>query len=772
MSWGKSLNAWPKEVERINMIRPVWKIGAFLILATFIGASSSADTLDAERARELLAGKPGWTDVTPLLRQSWKIPRVDPILKGARIGFVPPRQKIAAPPPSRDFWIINLEDFGTPDFDMNEDKELVYANHERTTSTAYLYIEDGLSFESSLLDDLMDAWEIDIYPGVTGIWGPPPDELDADPHIYLLIAEFPGADLFGGTVVGYFDEANEYTDPESISLGGGHSNEIEMLYINKDAIADPFGDVTEMALEILAHEFQHVIHWGLDSDEDLWLNEGHSDMAMVASGHGGEALGQHTLYFSIVPTTGLLNWDNRLADYGATAYFFIYLNEHYGGDDAITAIANDEVNGVTAVDNHLRINYGTNIRKVFEDWTIANLLDEATGPYSYGSTDSPRDWVDFLDSLGVWPPPYFFTWRDVAFNQPSNPDYPYLEDWSGEYFLLKRQPAEASQEFHIAFDGENGKPFYPSVVGLDPSDMVRTSLNQFVLNNNYAGDYNIPLSEDRICVILRHAAADTVLYATSTADYDFRSLSGNGTQVTDGGPPGTITDATAERIDGTRIDLAWMVPGDDGFSGIAYYYDIRASTTAPITDVNWSSAYPVRNVPLPGQALSTDRCVLTDLLPDQDYWFGIKTYDEVDNESALSNVVAAHTGFPDLTPPARINTLVCLGVADGMITFRWTAPGDDGHTGTADRYELRYAPFSINDSNFRNAYIYPHMPKPSSGGTEEQLTVHMDTIPLSYAVAIRTFDEAGNVSSFSNLAWGAAKTGVDAWQLMGGEEPR
>ena len=30
----------------------------------------------------------------------------------------------------------------------------------------------------------------------------------------------------------------------------------------------------------LAHEFQHMIHWANDRNEDTWVNEGMSDLAM------------------------------------------------------------------------------------------------------------------------------------------------------------------------------------------------------------------------------------------------------------------------------------------------------------------------------------------------------------------------------------------------------------------------------------------------------------------------------------------------------------
>jgi hypothetical protein len=745
---------------------PKW-FASFLILSVAllvvpIFAPAWGAQPDIDRAMKILSGQPGWVDGTPLLRQS-RNPGVDSVLSGVSKGFRPPIRKALAPPTHKDFWILDLTDFGGPDFNMNEDKYLTPATLAQTTSTAYLYIEDGLSIPSSAITQLMAAWESDIYPGVTGLWGDPPDELDGDPHIYLLIARFQAALLTGGTVVGFFDDANEYTDTESMSLGLGHSNEIEMMYINSDFVTlDLFGDLDPQVPGLLAHEFQHIIHWKLDPDEDLWLNEGHSDVAMIVA-DWADVLTDHIASFSMIPTTGLMNWDNRLEDYGATAYFFIYLHDHYGGDAAIAEIASDDINGVTAVDTYLRVNYGTNFRKVFRDWTLANMLSEATGPYSYQFQYDPKWFEEQYGGLGL---PIFYTWRDEPLNSPSPPALPYLEEWAAEYFLFKRQPGEVGLPFHISFDAQDGSPFIPSVVGLNASTITRTSLNPFVLDNTYAGDYDIPISEERVCLLLRHETPDYLTYGMSTADYDLGSFSGSATNLTDSTAPGQVTDLTVDAVDGTRVYLSWTTPGDDGTTGLAYYYDIRASTAGTITAGNWSSAFPVRNVPLPGPSGQTQSFPALDLDPSQAHWFALRTYDELDNESALSNNVTATTGVPDTTAPGQILDLAVIESNLSEIILEWTAPGDDGSTGTAARYELRYAQFAIDGTNFRNAAIYPEIQNPSPAGATETVSLPRGLFDYGWSFTIRTFDEENNVSPFSNLVYEDAVTGVGAWERV------
>ena len=48
-----------------------------------------------------------------------------------------------------------------------------------------------------------------------------------------------------------------------------------MFYMNYDA-AQPGNDYYD---SILAHEFQHMIQWNVDKNEDSWFNEGMSELA-------------------------------------------------------------------------------------------------------------------------------------------------------------------------------------------------------------------------------------------------------------------------------------------------------------------------------------------------------------------------------------------------------------------------------------------------------------------------------------------------------------
>jgi hypothetical protein len=72
----------------------------------------------------------------------------------------------------------------------------------------------------------------------------------------------------------------------------------------------------------------------------------------------------------------------------------------------------------------------------------------------------------------------------------------------------------------------------------------------------------------------------------------------------------------------------------------------------------------------------------------------------------------------DGTPPAPINDLNFKDVTDNQVTLVWTAPGDDGTSGTATEYDIRYLSENLNISNWSRAYRLSGEPNPGPPGTE------------------------------------------------------
>lgn len=103
----------------------------------------------------------------------------------------------------------------------------------------------------------------------------------------------------------------------------------------------------------------------------------------------------------------------------------------------------------------------------------------------------------------------------------------------------------------------------------------------------------------------------------------------------------------------------------------------------------------------------------------------------------------------DITPPATIQDLALTGPPGREVRLTWTSPGDDGATGRAARYEIRYAAGVLTDSSWSSAAMVPSVPLPKVGGRAEALT--LTAMPLGrWFLGIRTADEVPNWSGLSN----------------------
>lgn len=110
---------------------------------------------------------------------------------------------------------------------------------------------------------------------------------------------------------------------------------------------------------------------------------------------------------------------------------------------------------------------------------------------------------------------------------------------------------------------------------------------------------------------------------------------------------------------------------------------------------------------------------------------------------------------PDTIAPANITNLATSGATISSINLSWTAPGDDGTSGTATNYDIRYLTENITDSNWSSATQVSGEPTPASAGSNETMTVSGLSSATTYYFAIKTSDEVPNVSELSNVSSGA-----------------
>ena len=295
----------------------------------------------------------------------------DPVENAKRLGGLGNssvmRRSIPAnwlPGDSRNFWVLNIND-----------------NSYRQT-TAWLvsqsphlnfWVEEGVQYEKSQVDRLVETFENQIYPTNREFfgseWSP---GVDGDERLAILYAKGLGG------AAGYHsskDALSSQIDP--------FSNETEMFYLSADYMRlndeDTYG--------VLAHEFQHMIHWNVDRNESAWVNEGLSELAVELNGF---PVSGFDWLFSIDPDIQLTFWpgadqgDSR-PHYGASYLFMKYFMDRFG-ISAIKALAAHPENGLNSIDAVLAElpSASGNAEQVFQDWTIANILqDDSTGEGYY-----------------------------------------------------------------------------------------------------------------------------------------------------------------------------------------------------------------------------------------------------------------------------------------------------------------------------------------------------------------------------------------------------
>jgi hypothetical protein len=223
------------------------------------------------------------------------------------------------------------------------------------------------------------------------------------------------------------------------------------------------------------------------------------------------------------------------------------------------------------------------------------------------------------------------------------------------------------------------------------------------------------------------------------------------TSIRDVTSPTAVTDLAATEVRSTQLVLAWTASGNDGMTGTAASYDIRCSTS-PIVEGNFPAATAVAQTLVPKAAGQAESLTVTGLTPETTYYFAMHVSDSHLNVSALSNVLEVTLQPLDLTPPAAITDLAATGSDTTSVDLEWTAPGDNGSTGTAASYEVRYSTSAIDSGNWSAATLVPNVPAPQPAGASEQLHVGGLQPMTTYYFAIRTTDQEHNVSALSNVA--------------------
>jgi hypothetical protein len=224
------------------------------------------------------------------------------------------------------------------------------------------------------IQSIGDFPEQGIWDLNTSHFGEPPNPLDGLERIFLLYYRF------NISADGYFWIYDQFPDGSQPF----HSNEADVVYLASDNnnTGSPY------MLGVAAHEFEHMIHFNQDSNENTWVDEGLAELAMWLFGNPDNISG-----FNVNPDNSLIAWNGLWADYIKTYLWSLYIYEQYGGQPTIWEVTHHPANGMAGYLMALTdLGYVVTMEDIFGDWAVANFLDDTSvpdGQYGYNGDDLP-----------------------------------------------------------------------------------------------------------------------------------------------------------------------------------------------------------------------------------------------------------------------------------------------------------------------------------------------------------------------------------------------
>jgi hypothetical protein len=240
---------------------------------------------------------------------------------------------------------------------------------------AHWWVQDGVPVESGALERSAATLESAALPALQSVYGVPSPPANAtDQRIHILNARTQGIGAYFSSV----DALTRSVHP--------YSNELPLIVVNVSA----FFPGTSAYNETLAHELQHLFHWGTSPASETWFDEGVSEVvasAIRGSPSRGASYAQN-------PDRSLIAWTDDpgafSGQYDGSYLFAQYLADRFGRDalGGITRLgrAPPSVEAFIA-----GLGHDLHFDEIFGDWLAANLKDnrraERPRPYRYEAAD-------------------------------------------------------------------------------------------------------------------------------------------------------------------------------------------------------------------------------------------------------------------------------------------------------------------------------------------------------------------------------------------------
>ena len=290
-------------------------------------------------------------------------------------NFTPP----ASPP---DYQLGAVEDFFVT-MGADEKRQEVAMELRGITNRVLVWVQTTVDYPNWRALQLAQRLETQVLKPVEQLFNfSEPPGVDGDSRLTVVMINDPE-----GSTLGYFPPSS--TRPKRLHA---KSNQREMLVVNL-ALDDEYTFYDKILVEVIAHEFAHILHHHADANEETWLDEGLASHAGYVAAKA--LLSRHAIHFDAedfltAPDTSLLYWqaaDDKGAKYGAGSLFILYLRERFGSE-ILPRLMAEPADGWRSVEIVLREFTDDSAAEVFADWVIANWALDSRRGYGYRALDA------------------------------------------------------------------------------------------------------------------------------------------------------------------------------------------------------------------------------------------------------------------------------------------------------------------------------------------------------------------------------------------------
>ena len=460
-------------------------------------------------------------------------------------------KRTRAPAPVRkEYKVGDVEKFWTKNIVENKFVQ-IEATLKAIGKTCYIFVENGQSVNDAAIAKIQKTFDEKIYPTNTGTFGSEwKPGVDGDERLTLLMLDVKDGwqpNTNSGYVAGYFFAGDEFLQSQIPANIPVKSNEREMMYLDLYP-GDPNED---KYLAVVAHEFQHMIHFIHDPKEKTWVNEACSQIATFLCGFGHQG---QIMSWMKTPDNSLTAWakEQMLANYGQVYMWnYFLLNRHLKADadrvEFFRKLVDDKAQGTAGYQPRLK-KYQSDMRSAFIDFSITNFLNNpklGKGQYAYDA------------SLGRFRLPSTAQLKTIP---ATHQDKVHL--WSAD--AVKVDLTTAKENLTVRFTGGSAD-FVVAAVLSDSRDQQTPSLT--FLNSSQGGTLNLPVGKsDTLTLVVIAMPKSASQYDADPAPVDYQ------VSITDAGPAvarAPRTPPSANRLIAEYQDISASLQGADANSRIA-----------------------------------------------------------------------------------------------------------------------------------------------------------------------------------------------------------